>query len=183
MSLLAKQRHLWTLGISLLVSIGGIVYGYDLGVISGALLFIHRNIPMTDLQTGFVVSAVFAGGLLGSLLTGPLADIFGRRRMIMIACLTLFIGIIFILPAKSITELYIARLILGSGAGIIAVAVPIYIAELVPSFRRGRYVSFFQLFIAIGIVLSSAVDLFFTSSGNWQTMFGVLLLPMDRGAY
>ena len=177
MSLLAKQRHLWTLGISLLVSIGGIIYGYDIGVISGALLFIHKNIPLSDTQTGIVVSAVFAGGLLGSLITGPMADLFGRRLMIRLSCFILFIGISFVIIAKSMAILLLGRLLLGIGAGIIAVAVPVYIAELVPSFRRGRYVSFFQLFIAIGIVLAGGVDLLLTSSGNWQTMFGVLSIP------
>jgi MFS transporter, SP family, galactose:H+ symporter len=176
MSLLGRQQ-LWTLGMSLLVGLGGVLYGYDIGVISGALLFINKTIPLTDFQTGCIVSAVLAGGLLGTLVAGPLADRYGRRSMIFFACVIFIIGVGLILLASGFITLLLARLFLGVGVGVVAVAVPLYVSELVPAHRRGIYVTFFQLFLTFGILLANGVDLFFTASGDWRAMFAVVLIP------
>src|ERR1700721_694792 len=82
---------LWIAG---LVSVGGILYGYDIGVISGALLFIKNSIPMTDTQIGCIVGAVLGGGLLGTLLAGPIGDRFGRKFLITSSAIIFLIGVI-----------------------------------------------------------------------------------------
>src|SRR5438552_49038 len=87
--------------VSCLVSIGGILYGYDLGVISGALLFIKDAIPMSDTQIGIIVGAVLGGGLVGTLLAGPIGDRYGRRFLIMMSSVIFIAGISFILFAHS----------------------------------------------------------------------------------
>jgi SP family galactose:H+ symporter-like MFS transporter len=170
-------RNNFILWIAGLVSIGGILYGYDIGVISGALLFIHNSIPMSDTQTGLIVGAVLGGGLFGTLLAGPIADHFGRRSLIAAACVVFLIGISSILLANSFLIMFSARLFLGVGVGMIAVAVPLYVAEIVPSKDRGKYVTIFQLLLTFGIVLAYFVDLAFTPSGNWRGMFAVLFIP------
>lgn len=164
----------WTAG---LVSIGGILYGYDIGVISGALLFIRNSIPMTDGQIGIIVGAVLGGGLFGTLLAGPIADWFGRRLLILLASIIFLLGISAILLSHTFTTVLLARLLLGVGVGVISVAVPLYVAEIVPSADRGKYVTLFQLLLTFGIVLAYFIDLLFTPSGNWRAMFAVLLIP------
>src|SRR3990167_1909230 len=163
--------------IAVLVSVGGILYGYDVGVISGALLFVRNTIPLTDTQLGLIGGGMFWGGLIGTFLAGPVGDRLGRRFLIFLSSVTVIAGVIFILFAETFTILFIARLLLGVGIGIVAVAVPLYVAEIVPSHVRGKYVTFFQLLLTFGILLAYFVDLLFTPSGNWRAMFAFLLIP------
>lgn len=160
-----------------LVSIGGILYGYDVGVISGALLFVRNSISLTDTQLSLIGGGMFWGGLFGTFLAGPLADRYGRRFLVIISSLLVILGVSIILIANSFAELFVARLLLGTGIGIVSVGVPLYVAEIVPSEARGKYVTFFQLLLTFGIVLAYFVDLLFTPSGNWRAMFAILLIP------
>jgi sugar porter (SP) family MFS transporter len=171
------KSNSYVVWVAALVSIGGILYGYDMGVISGALLFVRDSIPMTDTQVGFIVGAVLGGGLVGTLLAGPLGDKFGRRFLIALSSIIFIIGVLLIMLANSFAMLLAARLFLGIGVGVVAVSVPLYVSEIVPSQFRGRYVTFFQLLLTFGIVLAYFVDLIFTPSGNWRAMFAVLLVP------
>lgn len=157
--------------------LGGILYGYDIGVISGALVFMQKVIPMGPGQMGLIVGGVLGGGLVGTLITGPLADRFGRRRMIITACLIFLLGVVSILLANSFLVLLVARLLLGVAVGIVAVAVPLYLTEVAPAHIRGRSVTIFQLLLTFGILLAYCVDLIFTPSGNWHAMFAVIILP------
>jgi SP family galactose:H+ symporter-like MFS transporter len=172
-----KKNNLYILAIALLVSVGGILYGYDIGVVSGALLFIQDTIPLTDAQTGLIVGAVLGGGLVGTIVAGPLGDFLGRRFLIFLSSIIFLIGITLIVLATSFFMLLLARLLLGVGVGVIAVAVPLYVAEIVPSEDRGKYMTFFQLLLTFGIVLAYFVDLLFAASGNWRGMFAVLYIP------
>ncbi|TAK77165.1 MAG: MFS transporter [Gammaproteobacteria bacterium] len=163
--------------ISCLVSIGGVLYGYDIGVISGALLFIKDTIPMTDTQIGVIVGAVLGGGLVGTLLAGPIGDGLGRRPLIILSSIVFIAGVTLILFAHSFIAMLLARLLLGIGVGVVAVAVPLYVSEIVSAKDRGKYVTFFQLLLTFGIVMAYFVDLIFTPSGNWRAMFAVVLAP------
>ncbi len=174
---MGTKRNPFLLCIAGLVSVGGILYGYDLGVISGALLFIRDTIPLTDNEVGLIVGAVLGGGLFGTLLAGPITDRFGRRFLILVSSIIFIIGVVSILLANHFLTLLFARLWLGVGVGVVAVAVPLYVAEIVPSRDRGKFVTFFQLLLTFGIVLAYFVDLLFTSSGNWRAMFAILLIP------
>ena len=172
-----RKTDRFLFNIACLVSLGGILYGYDMGVISGALLFIRNTIPMTDTQVGVIVGAVLGGGLLGTLLAGPLGDRFGRRALIGNAAAIFIFGVLMILVAHTFIVILCARLLLGVGVGMVSVAVPLYVAEIVPSKNRGKFITFFQLLLTFGIVLAYFVDLIFTPTGNWRGMFAVLLIP------
>ena len=171
------KSSVWFLWVSVLVGVGGTLYGYDIGVISGALLLINHTIPMTATQTGVMVGAVLWGGLIGTLLAGPIADSLGRRFLIMLSCMVFILGATFIVSAHQFATLLVARVFLGIGVGIVAVAVPLYVTELVPIEHRGKYVTFFQLFLTFGIVLAYVVDYYFLPTGNWHAMFMVILIP------
>jgi SP family galactose:H+ symporter-like MFS transporter len=173
----AVKNNKFILWVAGLVSIGGILYGYDIGVISGALLFIRNSIPMDETQMGYIVGAVLGGGLFGTLAAGPIGDRFGRKFLIAISAVIFIGGVTQILLATTFISIFCARLLLGTAIGMIAVAVPLYVAEIVPSKNRGKYMTLFQLFLTFGIVLAYFVDLIFTPSGNWRGMFAVLILP------
>lgn len=174
---MAQRKNKLILCIAGLVSVGGILYGYDIGVISGALLFINQTIPLSETELGLIVGAVLGGGLFGTLLAGPVSDRFGRRFLILLASVIFIFGITAILMAQNFQMLLLARILLGVGVGIVSVAVPLYVAEIVPSEDRGKYVTFFQLLLTLGIVLAYVVDLAFTPSQNWRGMFAVLFIP------
>lgn len=160
-----------------LISSGGMLYGYDIGVISGALLFITESIPMQQMQVGFVVSAMLYGSLLGSLVAGPFGDDYGRRPLMLLAAMLVMVGVGTILMAHSFYTLFFARVVLGVGVGMVIVAVPLYVAEMIPACQRGRYMTLFQLMLTLGILLAYFVDLLFTPSHQWRAMFAVILLP------
>jgi len=157
--------------------LGGILYGYDIGVISGALPFMQAAIHLTRNQTEIIVGAVLTGGLIGTVFTGSLADRFGRRTMILAACVLFGIGLLFILLAMHFLTLLIARLLLGVAVGIIAVAVPLYLSETAPAKLRGRAVTLFQIFLTLGILLAYIIDKLFTHSGDWRAMFAIIYIP------
>lgn len=167
----------WTILIACIVSLGGLLYGYDIGVISGALLFLRKSIYLTDHETGLIVGAVLLGSLAGTFIAGPLADWCGRRYSLITSAFVFIIGTLLVLLATNFYTLYASRLLLGAGVGAIAVIVPMYIAEVMPAKDRGKYVALFQLLLTFGIVLAYIVDLLLTPSGNWRAMFGVVLLP------
>lgn len=180
----STQRHkTLTFWMIVLSGIGGILYGYDVGVFSGAMPFIESTIfnglsPDTLAKyMGIIGGAVFGGGLIGTLIAGYLADQFGRRNMIIVSCIIFLAGIFCIIEANSFVSLLIARLLLGVGVGIVAVVVPLYLAEVAPTHLRGTGVTVFQLFLTIGILLAYLIDWVFTPSGNWRAMFGVIIVP------
>lgn len=164
-------------GIMALAGMGGVLYGYDIGVIAGALLFINKAIPMSDNQTSFLVAAVLGGGAFATLISGPLADWLGRRTMIIAASIIFLFGVFGVSFAHSYEMLLFGRLTQGIAVGMVAIAIPLYLAELLPADIRGRGVSAFQLMLTAGILLANLISLEFTLSGNWRGMFLSAAVP------
>ena len=163
--------------IVMFAGLGGMLYGYDIGVISGALLFMQNSIQLSDTELSTIVAAVLGGGAIATLITGYLADRFGRRKMISIAAGIFIIGVLLLIFAQSYAVLLTARLIQGVGIGIITIIIPLYLAETAPSSIRGRSVTVFQLFLTGGILLAFLIDLAFTQSQDWRGMFACVLVP------
>lgn len=157
--------------------IGGVLYGYDIGVIAGALDFVKIEMVLTEHQLSTIVSAVLGGGALATLFSGVLADWFGRKKMILLAAIIFAIGIYILINATDYAGALIGRLIQGVGVGIVTILVPLYLVETLPSEMRGRGVTLFQCFLTAGIMLASLVNLQFAYSGNWQAMFAIALVP------
>jgi sugar porter (SP) family MFS transporter len=158
-------------------ALGGLLFGYDTGVISGALIFIRTQFGLSTFQQELVVSVVLVGAAAGALSGGRLADIFGRRFMLLITALIFVAGALLCAAAPSLDVLVIGRLIVGLGIGLSCSTVPIYISEVSPPQARGWQVSLFQLAITIGILAAYLADYIFSSSGSWRWMLGLAFVP------
>ena len=172
-----SRRLVYT--IAIVTAIGGLLFGYDTGVISGALLFIGDEFKLDALSEGLVVSSLLIGAMAGAIGCGPLADRFGRRFSIIGAAVIFAIGIGAIIAAASpnVETLIFARVILGIAVGAASVLVPLFIAEAAPPDIRGKLVSFNQLMITIGILVAYLTNAAFAYEGGWRWMFGLALIP------
>jgi sugar porter (SP) family MFS transporter len=162
--------------IFIFAALGGLLYGYDLGVISGALLFIDKDITLTTNQTALVVSAVLGGGSIATLISGPLADWIGRKKMLIIAAVILIIGTLIIAISYNFSTLLTGRLVQGIGVGIITIIIPLYLTESAPKDMRGRAIAIFQLVLTFGILLAYLVNVIFAKDENWRAMFLCVLI-------
>ena len=168
-------------GITLLVvivaSFSGILYGLDMGAIGGALEPIAKEFNLTAAQQGIIVSAVLAGGAIALLIAGFLADWLGRKKMIVIAAALFVIGIFQVGYAEGYYSILAGRLVMGTGVGVTSVLAPLYLTESAPAHIRGRAVVAYQLSLTIGILLAYVIDLGYTATGDWRSMFLVLNYP------
>lgn len=167
----------WKSRIIILAGSAGILCGYDIGIISGALFFIQTSIALSNLQIGLLVSAVLVGALIGNLIAGLVADAYGRKFTLIVASVLFTMGILFIILSHFFITLLLSRWIVGVASGMISVSTPLYVSEFVPKNYRGKYVTFFQLFLTLGIGIAYLVGLGFTPSGNWHAMFIMALFP------
>lgn len=172
-----RKKRLIALSVLIYAAIGGVLYGYDLGVFTGAILFVRNDIPMTTQQVSFLIAAVLGGGAVATLITGPLADWLGRRFMIMVSAIVFLLGVFMVVYASTYSMLLSGRIVQGIGVGIITIVVPLYLTESMPASLRGRGVSIFQLLLTAGILLSGVVDDLFVSSGSWRGMFLMSAIP------
>jgi len=158
-------------------ALGGLLFGYDTGVISGALLFIRTQFALSTTDQGLVVSVVLVGAAVGALTGGRLADRFGRRSMLLVTALIFVAGALVCAFTPSLAVLVLGRLIVGLGIGFATSTVPVYISEVSPPQARGWQVSLFQLAITIGILLAYVIDYAFAQSGGWRWMLGLAVIP------
>ena len=157
---------------------GGLLFGYDTGVISGALLFIRQDFaPLSPFLEGIIVSFLLVGAVVGALSGGPLSDRVGRRPTTLLAAVIFGVGALAVAFAPSVGFIIFGRFLLGLGVGLASMIVPLYIAEIAPADRRGALVSLNQLMITIGILLSYIVGVIFAPIEGWRYMFGVALVP------
>src|SRR5665213_4216061 len=143
--------------------IGGLLFGYDTGVISGAELFLKNDFVLSTFALEVIVSGVLAGAAVGALLGGRFADLFGRRRLLIATAIIFGLGGLGCAAATSPAMLIIGRIIVGLGIGLASGTVPVYISEVSPADARGWQVSLFQLAITVGILLAYVVDYAFAS--------------------
>lgn len=154
-------------------SVGGIIFGYDTGIIGGAILFIGKEFHISDFMQGIIVSMSLLGAMIGALLAGPLADKYGRKVNLFISGICFAIGAVVSGYSNSIELLTLARILQGVGVGASSVLVPVYIAELAPAKIRGLLVTSFQLMITVGIVIAYGVNTAAESQGSWRFPVGI----------
>jgi sugar porter (SP) family MFS transporter len=160
-----------------IAALGGLLFGYDTGVISGAELFLKNDFVLSTFALELVVSGVLAGAAIGSFVGGRLADLHGRRRLLFATAVIFVIGALVCAAALSPAMLVAGRLIVGLGIGLASGTVPVYISEVSSADDRGWQVSLFQLAITIGIVLAYLVDFALAPSEAWRLMFGLAAVP------
>lgn len=164
--------------VSAIAAIGGLLFGYDTGVISGAILFIKEQFRLDSTMQEFVVSSVLVGSVTGAALGGLLGDRFGRRHMIILAGIIFGAGALLTAFTPNLTILVIGRVIVGVGIGIASFISPMYISEVAPKSIRGTLVFLNQLALTLGILLSYWVDYLFTNvSEGWRLMLGLAIVP------
>src|SRR5215469_911334 len=164
-TLIFGRFRFWLFMVGLVVILTGVLFGYDQGVISGALQFITKAFHLSTTLQEVVTSWVTLGALVGALLAGGLADRLGRQRAMIIGGILFAIGALGESLAPGTWILVISRFVVGFGVGIASVAGPLYAAEMAPSSVRGRYVSSYQLAITIGILLADISDAVLSPGG------------------
>jgi sugar porter (SP) family MFS transporter len=175
--IMKTKRKLLIYLIMFFAGIGGVLYGYDIGVISGALLFMKGEIALTHNQLSLIVAAVLGGGAIATLIAGPLSDIWGRKFMIILSGFTIIIGTLVVISSHSFLSILTGRLIQGISIGIITIVIPLYLSETAPAHIRGRSIATFQLFLTGGILLAYVIDMLFEKTGSWRGMFSCLFIP------
>ena len=164
--------------VASIAGLGGLLFGYDTGVISGALLFLQPAFHLTSTTSEITVSAVLIGAIIGAACGGKLADGIGRRTSLIVLGTVFAIGAILTALAPNLGFFIAFRIIVGFGIGAASMITPMYIAELAPPTIRGSLVTFFQLAVTVGIAVAYWVDLAFANAGmGWRPMFAVAFIP------
>ncbi|KAB2496069.1 sugar porter family MFS transporter [Priestia endophytica] len=158
-------------------ALGGLLFGYDTGVISGALLFIREDLGLTPFMEGLVVSGVLIGALIGAALCGPIADKIGRKKTIILLGVLFTIGAIGTGLAPNVEVLVLFRIFLGVPVGGASALVPLYLSEMAPAEIRGRVASLNTLMNALGILMAYIVNFAFATGGRWDWMLLLAVVP------
>ena len=161
-----------------IASLGGLLFGYETGVAAGALQLASNAWNLDGHYLVLLSTGTLIGALVGALLSGKLADLIGRRDVIMATAALFTLGAFVSAIAPSIYVLLLGRFIVGIAVGAVSVAAPLYIAEISPPAKRGRLVCFFQLAITTGILLAYLGNDFFSSWPNgWRYVLAMGAIP------
>jgi sugar porter (SP) family MFS transporter len=165
----------WTAAIT---ALGGLLFGYDTGVVSGALLFLKDDFhSISSFQKELVTSLLLVGAAIGAIGAGRVADRIGRRPTILVTAAVFVVGVLGAALSPVFGVLLGARVVIGLAVGSASMVVPMYIGEAAPPKYRGALVSFNQLAITSGILVSYLTDYGLASSRNWRLMFGLAAIP------
>ncbi|MFO7976700.1 MAG: sugar porter family MFS transporter [Candidatus Hydrogenedentota bacterium] len=176
---------IYLLGICLVATLGGLLFGYDTAVISGAIGFLQARFDLGPAMKGWAASSALMGCILGVLIAGPVSDRLGRRRALILAAALFLISALGTAFPRTLVEFVIFRVVGGIGVGIASMTSPMYIAEVSPRHIRGRMVSINQLAIVFGMLVVYFVNYYISLQGNaawnvargWRWMFGSESLP------
>ncbi|MFJ6851857.1 sugar porter family MFS transporter [Streptomyces sp. NPDC091271] len=163
--------------VSAVSALGGLLFGYDTGIISGALLHLREDLDLTSREQEIVVSVILLGAMAGALVSGRLAVRHGRRKVVVAVAVVFALGAAAAAAAPGVGSLVTARFVLGLAVGGASSVVPVYIAELAPAPIRGRLMVLFQLMVAIGQLIAYLCGWALADSGGWRTMFALAVVP------
>ncbi|MCX7819111.1 MAG: sugar porter family MFS transporter [Kiritimatiellae bacterium] len=173
------------IGASLVATMGGLLFGYDTAVISGAIGFLVRHFQLSPAMEGWAAASALVGCVIGSALAGPIGDRWGRRTALRVAAVLFLVSAVGTALPRTLTEFVLYRALGGIGVGAAALTSPLYIAELAPARHRGRLVSWNQMAIVIGMLVVYFVNWAIARQGDlewnvrlgWRWMFGSEALP------
>jgi sugar porter (SP) family MFS transporter len=160
-----------------IAALGGLLFGYDTGVISGALLFIRTEFDLSPTMQGVVAGIALVGAAVGAAFAGSLSDRFGRQMVLVVTGLVFVIGALIAALAPGTSTLLVGRVIVGIGIGFASMLTPLYLAEMAPASNRGALVSLNQFAITCGILVSYVVGYLFAQAGQWRWMLALGALP------
>jgi sugar porter (SP) family MFS transporter len=164
--------------VAAIASLGGLLFGYDTGVISGALPFLKHDFALDARMQGVATSAVLVGATLGAAGAGAVSDAFGRKRVILAVALLFVLGAIGSAMAPRLDVLLAGRAVVGVAIGIASMLTPLYLSEIAPKEKRGGIVSLNQFCITFGILISYLVDYALAGAeNNWRWMLGLGAVP------
>ena len=158
-------------------ALGGLLFGYDLGVVAGALLLITKEFHLTPLEQGFVTSSLLVGCMVGALSAAPIADRAGRRGLVLVAGVVFGAGALIAALAGTVAIVIAGRLVMGLAVGALSMTVPIYLSEIAPARIRGALSGLNQLMISSGILIAYLINLGLHGTGQWRIAFGLAIVP------
>lgn len=171
------REKLFIYQVAAIAAIGGILFGFDTGIISGALIFIQQSFHPGTIRLELIVSSVVLGALVGAMASGHLADTFGRKCLLISTALTFILGTIAVTFTKHVNVLIAGRLILGFAIGAASYIVPLFIAEMAPAKMRGSLVLLNAIAITGGQAVAFLVDYLLVHTHSWRLMFATGFIP------
>ena len=170
-----RAHNRFLIKLTVISTLGGLLFGYDTGVISGALLYMKDDLGLTTTQEALVVSALlFPGAALGALLGGKLADALGRKGSLLVCAGLFLVGALGCAVAPNFEVMLVARVVLGLGVGAAAATCPLFLAEMAPAHRRGRMVTINELMIVTGqmlaFIMNAVLDQLIHDAHVWRWM-------------
>lgn len=173
-----QKSYLYVYIISLVAAVGGFLFGYDISIISGAVIFMKQEFNLSGASLGFVMSSAQIGCIFGAMLGGTICDMFGRKKALFFSSALFGLSTIFTAFAPSIGVFNVFRIVGGLGVGLASIVSPMYIAEIAPSSIRGRLVTLNQFAICIGLLSAVIVSYFMSFNLGWRWMFASQSIPI-----
>src|SRR3954453_11065414 len=167
--------------ITIISTLGGLLFGYDTGGISGALLYMREDLHLTSFWEGFVVSSLLFAAAFGALLGGRIADALGRKRSLMVCAVLFLLGALGSATAPSLVPMILARSVRGLAVGAASATVPMFLAEMAPAQRRGGIVTINELMIVTGqliaFIVNAGLDRWYNGPSVWRWMLAIAAVP------
>jgi sugar porter (SP) family MFS transporter len=163
--------------VSFIAGLGGILYGFDMGVIAAALIYVRDSFHLSTVMQEVLVIAVLIGVMIGALVGGAVADRIGRRKTLVWGAILFILGSILAPLSPNVYVLFVARALLGIAVGFTSVTAPVYVSELAPPQSRGMLIGLYQFALTSGIALADLVGYWFAASQGWRWMFAFGLVP------
>src|SRR3954454_11596117 len=179
---MSKAHNGFLIKLTVISTLGGLLFGYDTGVISGALLSMRADLHLTAFSEAVVVSSLlFPGAAFGALLGGKLADVLGRKGSLLVCAGLFLVGALICATAPNVYVMTVGRILLGFGVGAAATTCPLCLAEMAPAHRRGRMVTINELMSVTGQFLAFAMnarlDALIKGPHVWRWMLAVAIIP------
>lgn len=170
-----RSGFIWR--VSFIAGLGGILYGYDMGIIAAALIFVRSAFNLSTAMQELVVSIVLVGAMVGAIYGGAIADRIGRKGTLLWGSAVFIFGSILAPLSPNVGTLIAARMLLGIAIGFTSVTAPVYVSELSPPQSRGRLIGLYQFALTLGIAIADLVGYWLAGQHAWRTMFGIGAVP------